>query len=190
MNARLLMAALLGGLAIFFWGFVSHMLLPLGTVGMGVATNEEAAIGALKESLPAQEGIYIIPGLAPDKYEDPAAVAAYSAKALANPSAFVVYQPVGHDGMEMTGNLGKELAANIVSALLLAVLFGLTGGGLGRRLGVAAIVGLSASLATHVPYWNWYRFPLDFTIAAIAQTVVGALLAALVISMVLGRTTR
>ena len=82
MNARLLLAALLGGLTIFFWGFVSHMLLPLGTMGMG-------------------------------------------------------------------GNLGKELATNIVSALLLAWVLLLVGPALGKRLGAALAMSVFATLAAN-----------------------------------------
>ena len=82
---RLLIAALLGGIVLFFWGFVSHMILPIGEMGHGQAVNEDVVIAALKDGLPAEEGVYHVPGLAPDKYEDAAATAAYSAKAAANP---------------------------------------------------------------------------------------------------------
>lgn len=186
MTPRLLIAAVLGGLTIFFWGFASHMLLPLGEMGMGQATNEEATLSALKETLPGP-GIYMVPGLAGDKYDDPAAVAAYSAKALANPYAFIAYQPKGQDGMDMADELARELATNIVAALVIAFVLSMVGPGLGRRVAVAGAMGVFAWLAVSVPYWNWYRFPLEFTAAALVQTLVGALLAGLVIGVVSGK---
>ena len=70
---RLITAALLGGIVLFFWGFVSHMVLPIGEMGHGQAVNEDVVMAALKDGLPAEEGVYHVPGLAPEKYEDAAA---------------------------------------------------------------------------------------------------------------------
>ena len=63
----------------------------------------------------------------------------------------------------------------------------MVGPGLGRRVAVAGAMGVFAWLAVSVPYWNWYRFPLEFTAAALVQTLVGALLAGLVIGVVSGK---
>ena len=32
--ARILIGGLVGGIVLFFWGFVSHMLLPIGEMGL------------------------------------------------------------------------------------------------------------------------------------------------------------
>jgi hypothetical protein len=62
----------------------------------------------------------MVPGLAPEKMSDEAAAKAYSEKAKANPNAFIVYQPVGRDGMDMGPQLAMQAATDILSALLVA----------------------------------------------------------------------
>jgi hypothetical protein len=184
---RLLIAALLGGIVLFFWGFVSHMILPVGEMGHGQAVNEDVVMAALRDGLPAQEGVYHVPGLAPDKYEDAAAVAAYSAKAAANPNAVIFYQPVGRDGMAMGPQMGKEFATNFVSALLAAWILALAPFGFGKRLAIATALGLFAWLVISVPYWNWYRFGDAFTLGSLIGTVTGWFLAGLPMAWWLSR---
>jgi hypothetical protein len=51
------------------------------------------------------------------------------------------------------------------------------------RLGVAVLAGTLAAIATNVSYWNWYGFPLSYTLAyittqIIAFTAAGAVVAA------------
>ena len=186
MHMRVLVAGLLGGLTIFFWGFISHMLLPLGEIGIDVTSGEDAVLQSLRATLP-HEGIYLLPGLAREQYEDPKATAAYSAKALANPYAFIVYQPQGKDDLDMTGNLAREWLGNTLSALLAAVLLTLGKFSFMRRVSIAGGLGIFAWLAISLPYWNWYRFPLDFTLANLLQQVIGWLLAGAVMAMWLGR---
>jgi hypothetical protein len=41
-----------------------------------------------------------------------------------------------------------------------------------------------------LPYWNWYRFPLDFTLAALAEQLIGWLLAGAAMAWWLGRDER
>ncbi|WP_158637185.1 hypothetical protein [Arenimonas daejeonensis] len=139
------------------------MVLPVGEMGHEMPVNEDIVLAALKDGLPAKEGVYHVPGLAPDQYADAAATAAYSAKATANPNAVIFYQPVGRDGMAMGPQMGKEFATNFVSALLAAWILALAPFGFGKRVVIATVLGLFAWLVISVPYWNWYRFAADFT---------------------------
>jgi hypothetical protein len=176
MNTRVLVAGLLGGLVFFIWGAISHMLLPIGEMGMKVAGNEDAVIAAAREGL-RDEGVYIVPGMNPEKLRDPAAVQAYGEKAKANPYAFVVYQPQGKDFTNMGGNLVREWLTNTLSALLVAWVLSLGAFGFNRRVLIAGVLGLFAWSAVNLPYWNWYRFPLDFTIGSLLEQVIGWVLA-------------
>jgi hypothetical protein len=184
---RLLIAALLGGFVMFNWGFVSHMVLPIGEMGMHTAANEEAFLAAAKEHLGGAEGVYLVPGLMGADMRDEEKKKAYSARAVANPNAFVVYQPVGSDGMAMGDNLGKEFATNLVCAAIMAWVMALGAFGLRKRVLIAALMGVFAWAAISVPYWNWYRFPLDFTLGSLIAQLVGWLLAGAVMAWWLGR---
>jgi len=183
---RIAIAAVLGGLVMFFWGFTAHMVLPIGEMGMKEASNEDVVIAAMRDGLPG-EGVYMVPGLSPAQMEDPAAVAAYSAKAKANPNAFIVYQPQGEDGMDMGEELGVEFATNVVSAALLAWVLALGAFGYQKRVFISAAMGLFAWTSLSLPYWNWYRFLLDFTLGALLMQVIGWALAGAVMAWWLGR---
>jgi hypothetical protein len=182
---RVLVAALLGGVIVFFWGFVSHMLLPLGHVGFERPAAEDPVIAAHAAQLP-KPGLYVIPGLASEQMHDEAAMAAYEAKAAANPYALVIYRPDVR-GMAMGPMLGVEAATNVVSALVVTWVIGVAGLGFRRRVAIATAMGGFAWLAVSVPYWNWYFFPLDFTLANLATNLVGWFLAGLGMAWWLGR---
>lgn len=186
---RTLVAALLGAIVFFFWGFVSHTFLPIGQMGMKMATSETPIIAALRDNLPG-EGVYVVPGLAPEKMADEAAAKAYSANAKANPYAFVIYQPQGKDRLEMTDNLVKQFVSVLPAALLVAYILALGVFGFGKRVLISTLLGLFAWLTVSVPHWNWYRFPLDFTIGALLDQVIGWMLAGVAIAWWLGRGNR
>ncbi len=42
---RIVVAGILGGLVVFVWGWLSHAVLPLGTVGIKNLPNEDAVTG-------------------------------------------------------------------------------------------------------------------------------------------------
>ncbi len=183
---RVLIAGIIGGIVFFIWGAVSHMVLPIGEMGMKMATAEDPVIAALRDNLPG-EGVYIVPGLAPEKMSDEAAGKAYSEKAKTNPNAFIVFQPQGQDGLDMTDNLVKQFVADTLSALIVAFVLALGAFGFGKRVLISVLLGLFSWLTVSVPYWNWYRFPLDFTIGSLLEQVVGWLLAGIAMAWWLGR---
>jgi hypothetical protein len=183
---RLLIAALIGGIVMFLWGSVSHMVLPVGEMGVKGPIDEDMVIFAARDGLP-REGVYILPYLGNEAMQDEHKAAAYSAKAKSSPYAFVVYNPQGVDGMDMGDNLAKEFVTNTLCAAIVAFVLSLGAFGFGRRVMVAGLMGVFAWLAISVPYWNWYRFPLDFTFGSLIQQVVGWLLAGAAIAWWLGR---
>ena len=62
---RIAIATLIGGLVMFFWGAFAHMVLPLGELSMRAPTNEDSVLAALREGLPAEHGIYVLPHFDP-----------------------------------------------------------------------------------------------------------------------------
>ena len=112
---RLLLAAFLGGLVLFFWGFVANMLLPLGMVGYEYPLAEDPVLATLQAQLP-REGIYMVPGLTQAQFADPAQAEAFGKKTAANPYAFIVYQPQGENALEMMDELGLQLASSVLAA--------------------------------------------------------------------------
>ena len=183
---RVFIAGLLGGIVFFAWGAVAHMALPIGEMGMHMATAEDPILAALHENLPG-EGVYIVPGFDMNKQPGEAAAKAYAEKSRTNPYAFIVYQPTGRDNTDMGSMLGIQAATDIASALLVAWVLSLGAAGFGRRVAAAGALGLFSWLTVSAPYWNWYRFTDAFTLGSLLEQVLGWLLAGAAIAWWLGR---
>lgn len=188
---RLLIAAIIGGLVMFIWNAFAHMALPIGEMGMKVAVEQDAAIGALQASATQGEGVYMIPGFAPEKMSDKAFVEAFQEKYESSPYALVIYQPGGNPALSnMVPNLVKQLATDVLAALVVAWVLALGAFGFGRRVLIAGALGLFAWLTISLPYWNWYLFPTTFTLGTLLGQVIGWLLAGAAIAWWLGRGER
>lgn len=187
---RILIAALIGGIVMFIWGAVAHMALGLGNPGIRSPLHEDVVLASLHEGLGDEAGVYILPWLGPEAMRDAAAVKTYGAKASTSPYAWIVYLPQGEDMTRMGRPLAVQWASDTLAALMLAILMSVPGLGLGRRLGLAGAVAVFAWLSTMVPYWNWYRFPASFTGAALAEQVIGWLLAGAAMAWWIGRRER
>lgn len=171
---RIAIAAAIGGIVMFLWGAVAHTLLPLGEMGMHTAVEQDAALTAITSSASKGEGVYMLPGMDPAMYEDEAANKAFLEANRDKPYALVIYQPAGNAALENMGpNLVKQWASDTLAAGVLAWILSLAPWGFGRRIAVATAAGAFSWLTISVPYWNWYMFPVDFTLANLAEQVVG-----------------
>jgi hypothetical protein len=187
---RILVAGLIGGIVMFIWGAVAHMALGMGNVGMKAPANENIVLSSLHEGLGAQPGVYILPWIDPNRMNDAAAKQAYAAKSSTSPYAWVVYMPQGEDLIQMGRQLPRQWASDTLAALALAFVMAFAGLGFRRRIAIAAAVAIYAWLNTMVPYWNWYRFPLDFTQIALVEQLIGWLIAGAAMAWWLGRSER
>lgn len=180
---RLMIAGIVGGVIIFFWGAIAHTALPLGSMGMQVIPNEDAVMKSLKESIP-QAGLYIFPGIDPSKPMSAEEQQAWEARIKAGPLGLMVVNP--HGGAIMTpGNFLGEIVSDMLSALLGSFVLWHVAGSYFRRVIMCPIMGLFGWMSISVSYWNWYGFPLDFTIAAGIEEAVGWLLAGLALAAII-----
>ena len=187
---RVLIAGILAGIIFFIWGAVAHMALPLGEMGTRAPQDEDAVLAAMTTALGSEGGIYFLPYIDSAGMKDAAKTAAFAAKSAANPYAYVVWQPqpTGKSPMDMGPQLTKQAITDLLLGVLLAWVLSLVAGGLGQRTGVAAVTGILVSLASHVPYWNWYRYPSDWLTGQAVEVVVGFTLAGAVAAWWLGRS--
>jgi hypothetical protein len=187
---RVLVAAIFGGIVMFIWGAVAHMMLGLGNPGIHQPVHEDAVLSSLHEGLGTTPGVYILPSFDPKQWNDQAARAAYAQKSRTSPYAWVVYLPQGEDMTNMSRQLPHQWASDTLASLALAFVMGLAAFGFAKRLGIAAAAAIFAWLSTMVPYWNWYRFPAALTWAALAEQLIGWLLAGAVMAWWIGRQER
>lgn len=168
---RILLAGLLGGLAMFIWTSVAHMALPLGEAGIQEIPNDAELVAVLHAKLGGTHGMYMYPGMAS------ASMADYQKKLAAQPSGLLIYHPPGADTLT-PGRLATEFVTELAEALLMVWLMARARiGSYWGRVGVAAVCGVLAAIATNVSYWNWYGFPGSYT-AAYMLTAFGGFLAA------------
>lgn len=179
---RILLAALLGGLAAFVWSFISHMILPLGEAGVRTLPNEEAVLADLRGSLP-EPGLYIFPMMGDPSNATEEEQKQWAEKYRTGPSGILVYRPLGGE-FNFPRLLGVELLTNILAALIAAFLLARMAGSYFQRALMVAALGLFAWLSISISYWNWYNFPTSFILSEGLDQFLGWLVAGLVIAKI------
>jgi hypothetical protein len=195
MTKRVLLAGVLGAIAMFLWMSVAHMVLPLGEVGISEIPNEQAVLAGMQGQIGSSSGLYLFPGMAlgPDatRAQKSAAMKDYEQKLASTPSGLLLYHPPGNKGVT-PARLGTEFLTEVIESLLLVFLIAkarLTN--LGARLGFAAAAAFLAAIPTNVSYWNWYGFPGNYTAAYMIIQIVGFLCVGVVAGlMIKGEASR
>ncbi len=166
---------------VFFWGFVSHGLLPIGDMGLSPLPEQDRLSSILRDEL-GDSGVYLFP------HADPATATAEEQEAAKQayekgPTGFLVYHPTGTPQMSVN-NFVIEFLGNLICAFIAAVILSNLRGGYGMRVIAVTLLGVFAWIATNVSYANWFRFTETFTTAAGIMLVVGWFLAGLVMAAI------
>jgi hypothetical protein len=56
MMKRILLAGVLGGVAMFVWASIAHLVLPLGTTGIKEIPNEESVLAGMQTQMGGASG--------------------------------------------------------------------------------------------------------------------------------------
>ena len=196
MAKKVLLAGILGGIGMFLWNFVAHDLTGLGEVGIREIPNESAVLGAMRTNMP-EPGFYFFPGFGlpanASRSQKEAAMPEFTRKATTGPEGILIYLPVGTNPISAR-QLITEGGTNILQALLAAFLLAQVGlKRFASRLGFVIVVGILAAITTNISYWNWYRFPANYTAAQIFTLVagyaVGGVIAAAIVKSSAGKAS-
>ncbi len=166
---RVLIAGVIGGLAMYIWSSLAHVALPLGHMGVSAIPSEAAASAALHAALGEKDGLYIFPA---------------SMDAKSGPSGLLAYH---HTLTAMDPpTLAKEAVVEIAEGMLAAGLLAMGAvAGYWRQVGFVSLVGVVAAISTNPSYWIWYKFPPDYTLGYMLIQFVGYVVAGLVIGAIL-----
>ncbi|MGH8104504.1 MAG: hypothetical protein ACREJQ_08290 [bacterium] len=186
MRAKIVIAGIVAGIAVFAWESVWHMVLPFGETGVKSVLNEDPIIAAMRDNM-HERGYYFVPGAfaPPDatKEQKGEANKQWAQKAAAGPNAIIVYNP---NGYTMGPRLFvTEFLLNVVLSWIAAMLLAQASGALpkfGSRVIFVTWIGVFGALATNVAYWNWYNYPPDFSVAAIAEGILAGVVMGLVLA--------
>jgi len=185
-RSRIVLAGAFGGIAMFAWMSVAHLVLPLGAAGISQITNNEPALLADMHNAIGQEpGLYMFPSFRDIPDHSAASMQAYERKLAANPSGLLIYHPPGAKAMT-PGQLITEFLLELIEALLAVFLLAQTRlVSYAARVGFVTVVGILAALPTNVSYWNWYGFPTSYTMAYMTSQILGFVVAGLVAAALL-----
>jgi hypothetical protein len=191
MKGRILVAALLGGIVMFFWGYVSHVVLELGDHGIKAAPappGDEPLMQALQAVTP-DDGLYLAPGGDWEHRADPKVKEEWDKRWNAGPRALIVVNHAASRGM--TKQLVTEFATDVLLALLAAILLSCAAahcGFMGRTLFVTGL-GVVACFRT-IQDWNWWEFPCVYASSKVVDALIGFTLMGIVIALVVKRPAR
>jgi glycerol uptake facilitator-like aquaporin len=179
MNKRIILASLLGGIGMFVWSSIAHMVLPLGKAGIQEIANEQALLNPMRATLGDKSGMFIFPGMSTDA-EKKGDMQEYAKKLATNPSGLLIYHPPGAKLM-MPGLLTTEFLTELLQVFLAVILLAQTRlQSFAARVGFVVAIGVIAAVATNVPYWNWYGFPGAYTVSYVTMQIIGFLVAGLI----------
>jgi hypothetical protein len=187
-TTRIILAGILGGIAMFIWTFLAHMALPLGEAGIRELPHEEAVLAALKANLGEGRGLYHFPGMGlgdnPTREAKKEAMRHMSEKLANGPSGILMYHSTR--SVSFGRLLGIEFATELLEAILAVFLLAQTRiGSFGGRVGFVFVAGILAAIATNVSYWNWYGFSKRYIAAYMFTEIIGFLCVGLVAALTL-----
>ena len=186
---RHIVAALVGAIVVFMWGFTAWAALDVYKFAFPRAANEVAITEAFKEQLTV-DGAYMLPAR-PDGYGSAApdeatqkAFESFETRLKSGPIALVFYSKDGMEPvepMELVRGFGIEFACS----LLLTCLLSTVAGGVGKKVFFGFTVALFGATACYGVTGNFMHFPLAFTFACWIDALISWTLCSFVISCIL-----
>jgi len=187
--ARIFLAGLLGGIAMYIWTYIAYNALPLGNIGLRKLPNEPAILHALQSNIAEKSGVYLFPGLrlGSNPSDKKTEAADNLAETVARyPSGMLIYNAAGSRPIELFRWLSVDFLIELGQVVLAVFLLSRTRlTRFSARVIFVLLIGVVAAIATNLSNWNWYGFPLDYTLACICIQAVGFLCAGLVAATVL-----
>ena len=185
---RRVLAAIAGGVVVFVWSAISHMALGLGTAGISTMPNEDRMAQAIRGAI-TEPGLYFFPGFPASHKMTADEEKAFTEKYRRGPSGILIVQPGGRDPM-VPQQFVFELLGDVLAAGVAAFILSSLAASFAARVAAVGLLGVFEWLDINVSYWNWYKFPTAYTLAALVEQVVGWTLAGLVMALILRGRSR
>ncbi len=182
---RIMIAGVLGAIVYYIWGMLAWMALPLHTPTLSGLVDGAAITTVLKDQN-LETGVYVYPWTDnQDDWKNPESD--FMKNHNAGPIYSIYYESAGAAPMNagvLAGGFVIDLLAALLAACLLSSVSMNAGRSYARRVGFVIGLGLFVALIGHASYWNWMHFPTGYTLAFVADVVIGWTLAGLAIAAV------
>ncbi|MHC4216850.1 MAG: hypothetical protein ACYSU7_00180 [Planctomycetota bacterium] len=187
---RIGIAAVIGGVVLFVWAFISWMFIPWHM--MGALPNQEAVRAVLRDG-GAESGIYHVPMMDHETYaglsdeEKGAAEDVFTEQYKEGPVGLLLYKAEGQSPMSVVtlfiGFVLEVLVAAVAAILLSMAAPALPG--LGGRIGFVMLLGVFTIVAANLMNWNYMHYPFRFTMEVAADGLVASLLLGVVLAIII-----
>jgi hypothetical protein len=174
MTKRVTLGVVVGAIVVFLVSSIWHMATGLGQVGIQNLPNEDAVLSAMRGSIHSP-GFYFFPamdaGAAAPK--QPVSQAAYLEKYKTGPTGILIYHPGGEE-LAFGKLLAVQFLTGVAGALLIALILAMTADTttFKKRALTVVTIAVFAAVIYEIPYWNWYGFPTNYTLAHGAGWIV------------------
>ena len=179
---KLVIPSLLAAIVIMIWSFISWTQIGWHKIDIENLPNGDALAEQMKESI-NEPGIYIYPGH-PEGGDD-ADMEEWTNKYKTGPLVnFMVYNPAGTDPMNPMQYI-KSIIINFIAAFIAGVLLMMTlaqNPSYWRRVIFVMMLGLFAAFVGPFVEWNWWGFPLGYTLVNVADYCITWFFAGLVLA--------
>lgn len=182
---KILTAAITAGIAITIWQFAAWMIIPLHKDTIKFTPEEETITAVLENSI-QEEGVYGLPNR-PPSMENPVDVNKYQNKFRQGPLVTIFYRPTGSDPL-MISMLITGFIINIIASFIAAWLLSRSTAASQSyiaRVCFVGVLGIFASIVSHIAFWNWMFFPLKYTTAMMADMIIAWIVAGMVIAAII-----
>ena len=176
----ILKATIIGGLIIFIWGMISWMVLPWHEKTLHSFKDETAVARTITDNATVS-GIYFLPSME--------SAAKTSPQQSSVPQLFAAVKLDGMSKSMIQPMIISLITQFIIVSLAAWLLMQTCKLSYFHRFVFLIVFAVAASIMTNIPYWNWFGFSMDYTLVMIADSLVGWILAGLVIAkLVPGKT--
>jgi len=167
----LVRCAIVGGVIVFLWLMISWILFPMHKMAMNNFTDEREVTSCVLRAAP-KDGIYVIPS-----YEE-------QTEGRAQTEPFIFVNVVRSADLK---NMGRPIIISIITQIVGAflityLLLRAKAMKYWNRVWFVTIVGIVVALLGTVPAWNWWHFPIGWTILEIFDIAIAWFLGGLVIA--------
>src|ERR1043165_9225580 len=174
---RTIAAVAAAGIVLFFWSFMSWVVLPIHTPTIKQIPQADSVLAVMKANI-HEKGVYYFPWLDAEHHNDPGAMDAWNEQYRRGPVGFMVFDPAGNEPFN-PGALGLSLVFEFVAAAVGIWLYKRSTAPLGNYFSRATyfgVIGILISVTVYMQEWIHMKFPLPYILAFCTDSVVGWLL--------------
>jgi hypothetical protein len=172
MAKQILLGTIVGAVTIFLVSFVWHSL-PVAEVGVKNLPHEGVLATAMRLAI-SEPGWYMFPGIDVSKQNDPAETKRFQEAFLKGPTGVLIFRPGGTE-FSFPKLLVKQFCFGVLASFVISWLLAMSASALPgylQRVLFVVLVTLFGCVVIDLPYWNWYGFPGDYTVAHLAGMVI------------------